>query len=717
MLKNAPLLLLLIALLGLGACTSARRGAGLPAGSAPPPGQQALQQPALAGTSLPGGLAGSLPNPAQLAGKLGPAARRSSYLPEDLARPGDGFDPLLPSQNIQDGNGDIAMVSTFGQPGSPGFSGAAYASYRFTLPDYEGNSLISYSMTNAPATEADLYIGLANWGANRWDLFQGSAGHSVSPPSLAPYFLPDGSLLALVLLVGVNSLELSSIRVGSPPPEVTLTATPRFGLAPMTVNFSAAGASDPDGSIVQYRWDPEGDGVFDLSTGAEPTLQHEYTQQGSFDAAVRVFDDQGVYSEQHLTINTANRSMFSYGTQSTMDFGGAVVVCADGHLMVFGQSRDQSLFETLRVDKFSPEGSLDFSLSVPIASAGNIVDAHLAGDGFIYAVGQTNQNAKGDVLIQKWSQDGELLWTRRLGGPDDSEFFSSISVSGGKIYLGGHYFVDALGRSLGLAACLDSEGTPEWFTSLIAPESAFFSSMAIMAPSQVLDGGLAFCGSYQHSQSDTDALFAFIDFQGNLDASRILGEDGSFESATAIVLSGGVLPTTYIVGNLSGGDRFLYRSGITDTVVSFTASDGVPIFVNDLALVGGQATVLLQHSTSIDTGTPLLAAFDGTLSQTESLLVLGGDATQIFNADLANYGNGSFVLSGRIRHELPQTTDNLSLNISPSALAWSDISPANGSPTTLELSTLNLTPIVVSNFQFNRQASDEDVFVMLDATS
>jgi len=77
------------------------------------------------------------------------------------------------------------------------------------------------------------------------------------------------------------------------PPEVELGATPTRGNPPFTINFDASGSIDPDGTIVNYEWDGDGDGHWDAATDDVPYWSWECTQTGDFEAKVRVTDDSG----------------------------------------------------------------------------------------------------------------------------------------------------------------------------------------------------------------------------------------------------------------------------------------------------------------------------------------------------------------------------------------------------------------------------------------
>ncbi|WP_210437764.1 ThuA domain-containing protein [Nocardioides xinjiangensis] len=113
-------------------------------------------------------------------------------------------------------------------------------------------------------------------------------------------FGPDGSLYVLDYGNGgyftgnENSAvyKINAINEGARSPSASATATPDSGAAPLEVQFSSAGSSDPDqgDSIVGYAWDFDNDGTVD-STEANPT--HVYTQVGVYDARLTVTDSTG----------------------------------------------------------------------------------------------------------------------------------------------------------------------------------------------------------------------------------------------------------------------------------------------------------------------------------------------------------------------------------------------------------------------------------------
>lgn len=76
------------------------------------------------------------------------------------------------------------------------------------------------------------------------------------------------------------------------PPTAALSACPAEGRPPLSVNFDASASIDTDGSIASYEWDFDGDGTYDQTTAAAKVV-HVYDTSGSYQAKVRVVDDDG----------------------------------------------------------------------------------------------------------------------------------------------------------------------------------------------------------------------------------------------------------------------------------------------------------------------------------------------------------------------------------------------------------------------------------------
>ncbi|MEV6110244.1 PQQ-dependent sugar dehydrogenase [Streptomyces sp. NPDC051940] len=146
-------------------------------------------------------------------------------------------------------------------------------------------------------------------------------------------FGPDGALYVLEYGDGFFSenpdAKLSRVDYigpgGNHAPKVKVAATPSKGLAPLTVQFSSAGTTDPDGDAVSYAWDLDGDGDTD-STAANPS--YTYTADGSFRATLNVTDEHGRSAAQYTDVLVGNQppvvSLVKPVSSQAFHFGDAV---------------------------------------------------------------------------------------------------------------------------------------------------------------------------------------------------------------------------------------------------------------------------------------------------------------------------------------------------------------------------------------------------------
>jgi glucose/arabinose dehydrogenase len=120
---------------------------------------------------------------------------------------------------------------------------------------------------------------------------------------------PDGALYYLDLgysdttsEFGISKLRRISYVNSDQPPVVSVSATPTGGPAPLTVTFSSAGSSDPEGHQLTYSWN-FGD-ASPLSTVANPT--HTYDVAGPYQVRLTVSDGVNSTISTPLSISVGN---------------------------------------------------------------------------------------------------------------------------------------------------------------------------------------------------------------------------------------------------------------------------------------------------------------------------------------------------------------------------------------------------------------------------
>ncbi len=103
---------------------------------------------------------------------------------------------------------------------------------------------------------------------------------------------PGGDLFYVALGAG-QLRRVSYPAATNHAPTAVATANPTSGAAPLAVQFTGSGSSDPDaGTTLTYAWDLDGDGAYDDSTAANP--QWTYLSQAAVTASLRVTDPGGL---------------------------------------------------------------------------------------------------------------------------------------------------------------------------------------------------------------------------------------------------------------------------------------------------------------------------------------------------------------------------------------------------------------------------------------
>ena len=154
---------------------------------------------------------------------------------------------------------------------------------------------------------------------------------------------PDGALYYVDLgysdisgTFGVSKIRRISFVNSDLPPVVSASATPTEGSTPLTVNFSSAGSSDPEGQPLTYLWN-FGDGT--TSTEANPS--HTYTIAGPYQARLTVSDGVNSTLSTPLSISAGSRPIttiltpingITFRAGDVITFSGSATDADDGTL-------------------------------------------------------------------------------------------------------------------------------------------------------------------------------------------------------------------------------------------------------------------------------------------------------------------------------------------------------------------------------------------------
>ena len=123
------------------------------------------------------------------------------------------------------------------------------------------------------------------------------------------------------------------------PPTASFTASPTSGPAPLTVSFDGSSSSDPDGDLLAYAWDLDGDGAFDDATTA--ATSQIYTSDASFPVRLQVTDPSGASHTSPVTTITVGNdppvavidaATSSWSVGQTINFSGHATDPEEGSL-------------------------------------------------------------------------------------------------------------------------------------------------------------------------------------------------------------------------------------------------------------------------------------------------------------------------------------------------------------------------------------------------
>ncbi|MEE4310351.1 MAG: PKD domain-containing protein [candidate division KSB1 bacterium] len=102
-----------------------------------------------------------------------------------------------------------------------------------------------------------------------------------------------------------NKVWLRILSLTSNRPPSADAGGPYLGIEGTPVNFDASNSFDNDGSIVEYKWDWESDGTYDLTTSI-PTTQHTYQDDYNGTMKVQVTDNEGATSSDLADVDINN---------------------------------------------------------------------------------------------------------------------------------------------------------------------------------------------------------------------------------------------------------------------------------------------------------------------------------------------------------------------------------------------------------------------------
>ena len=109
--------------------------------------------------------------------------------------------------------------------------------------------------------------------------------------------------LAAVLILGGLFVTANEVYGCNVSPVADLTAEPEYVILGKSVTLDGSGSYDPDGSIVECKWDWTNDGSYDYTeTPGDKKAEHTYSSPETYTAKLRVKDNDGAYDYDTCTV-------------------------------------------------------------------------------------------------------------------------------------------------------------------------------------------------------------------------------------------------------------------------------------------------------------------------------------------------------------------------------------------------------------------------------
>ena len=180
-------------------------------------------------------------------------------------------------------------------------------------------------------------------------------------------------------------------------------------------------------------------------------------------------------------------------------------------------------------------------------------------DGGYAITGLTKSFSTGghDVYVVKLDAAGNLQWTKTIGGPESEEGNSLIQTADGGYAIAGETYSFGAGEKDVYVVKLDANGNLQWTKTIGGPESEEGNSLI-----QSSDGGYAIAGTYglvdYEGIHPVDVYVFKLDANGNLQWTKTIGGPDSEEGNSLIQTSDGGYAIAGYTSSFGAGEWDVY---------------------------------------------------------------------------------------------------------------------------------------------------------------
>jgi uncharacterized delta-60 repeat protein len=239
------------------------------------------------------------------------------------------------------------------------------------------------------------------------------------------------------------------------------------------------------------------------------------------------------------------------------DWSSSLIQTSDGGYAIAGSTKSFGAGGLdVYVVKLNANGNLQWTRTIggPESEGGfsliQTSDGGYAIAGYTYSFGAGDR----DVYVVKLDANGNLLWTKTIGGKKEDVGTSLIQTSDGGYVIAGSTSSFGAGSGDVYVVKLDAKGNLQWTKTIGGPESEGGHSLI-----QTSDGGYAIAGSTKSfGAGDYDVYVVKLDAHGNLQWTRTIGGESWDEGNSLIQTSDGSYVIAGTTKSFGAGDWDFY---------------------------------------------------------------------------------------------------------------------------------------------------------------
>ncbi len=203
------------------------------------------------------------------------------------------------------------------------------------------------------------------------------------------------------------------------------------------------------------------------------------------------------------------------------DWGISLIQTPDSSFVISGLTKSfgQDYFDAYLL-KLDAQGNLQWTRTLGTTSYQDALHVIQTSDGGYFTAGESYISGTRDVYLVKWDMNGNPQWTRTIGGPNyDKCYWGAIQTTDGGFAVSGVTCSFGQGNCDGYVIKVDSQGNLQWTRAIGGTNNEWLYSIV-----QTSDSGYLLTGyTTSFGQGNHDVYLVKLDKNGNLQWDQTIG--------------------------------------------------------------------------------------------------------------------------------------------------------------------------------------------------